>query len=883
MSNINANNINATNITVTNLTVTNINGRPYSSSSCGYQPCGSCDDPESCDCNGIDDCNFEPGPCDCYVPCGGGPGATGPTGPTGPTGATGTPGTITGQILFMNYNDQTVDVSDPPSSTYSYWGIDTGPVTPIPLSGYTGTTTFSVINTWYPIPNDYPVVPGTTQDPSGNQFATVAGIIDSSIITAGYWDMNLWVRGDTANKYEMRWTLYYTDNLDWDPKNIPNGLVECISETVLIPFANPTLWTKITLSNFVNTQSTLISTANLTFLIYLEARSITTPSGSLQVIFQDHTDGPSYIATSLAVKGFTGPIGPTGPTGPTGATGADFAIGGTGYGNMIVRNTGGTYYISDTLYTDPNLSGGPTGITGPIIYVSGSILPAPGGTFSLGSTGSPFKSIYVKPNSLWVVDDVLGNSAKIGMNDTGLIQAPGGFATPSTAFYDIGQIGPSGLSGPIGSAGWRVESIGDIPNNTLDLVAQTFWVPDPNKTEGFTGLQYSLIRPINVGTTGPIGPTGPFPIRNLLFDDAYFTISADGPTGVSPYSATISLLSGATGPTGATGATGVTGATGYTGYTGYTGPTGFTGPTGIQGQTGPTGPTGIQGQTGPTGIQGQTGPTGPTGQTGPTGIQGQTGPTGPTGRTGSTGPTGIQGQTGPTGIQGQTGPTGSTGRTGSTGSTGIQGPTGPQGPQAASFASVTYYFDTNSGVDLGPGVYGNGTAGSVVGPGYVYYDLNSAGIKPGAFLYPMDNYFNLSSPGFNPLIGTPPSSSGSQIFIDTTCFLAYVAPYDGDVVRVNVNSAFSLNYFNGAKIDFIRMDNSSVLSAGQTVWAAPYVTSKQMSGWSDTFTGPTNFRAGDLIFCYVVDDGNNIWSLGALPVPADNGIFNVTLYLRFKI
>jgi hypothetical protein len=829
-------NINATNITVTNLTVTNINGRPYSSSSCGYQPCGSCDETESCD-----DCNFEPGPCDCYVPCGGGPGATGPTGPTGPTGATGTPGTITGQILFMNYNDQTVDVSDPPSSTYSYWGIDTDPVTPIPLSGYTGTTTFSVVNTWYPIPNDYPVVPGTTQDPSGNQFATVAGIIDSSLITAGYWDMNLWVRSDTANKYEMRWTLYYTDNLDWDPKNIPNGLVECISETVLIPFANPTLWTKITLSNFVNTQSTLISTANLTFLILLEAKSITTPGGSLQVIFQDHTDGPSYIATSLAVKGFTGPIGPTGPTGPTGATGADFAIGGTGYGNMIVRNTGGTYYISDTLYTDPNLSGGPTGVTGPIIYVSGNIIPTPGGTFSLGSTGSPFNEIFVKPNSLWVVNDVSGDSAKIGMDDTGFIQAPSGFATPFTAFYDIGQIGPSGLSGPTGSAGWRVESIGIIEDNSFDLVAQTFWAPGMNGTTGFTGPQYSLIRPINVGTTGSIGPTGPFPIRNLLFDDAYFTLNADGPTGVSPYSATISLLSGATGPTG---------------------------PTGIQGQTGPTG---IQGQTGPTGF---TGPTGIQGQTGPTGIQGQTGPTGSTGRTGPTGPTGSTGRTGPTG------PTGSTGRTGPTGDI---GPQGPQGPAAESSGSVTYYFDTNSGVDRGPGDYGTGTFGIPIGPGYIYYDLSSAhGIKPGAFLYPMDNYFNLSSPGDNPFGGDAPSTVGSQQLVRTNCFLAYVAPFKGDVVRVNVNSAFSKNYFNTAEFDFIIMKPGPTFFPGLTQWSSgTYSSGRQMSGWSDAFNGQTRFNPGDLIFCYVVDNNTDIWGLGGLPIPSDNGIFNVTLYLRF--
>jgi hypothetical protein len=54
-----------------------------------------------------------------------------------------------------------------------------------------------------------------------------------------------------------------------------------------------------------------------------------------------------------------------------------------------------------------------------------------------------------------------------------------------------------------------------------------------------------------------------------------------------------------------------------------------------------------------------------------------------------------------------------------------------------------------------------------------------------------------------------------------------------------------------------------------------------MSGWSDAFNGQTRFNPGDLIFCYVVDNNTDIWGLGGLPIPSDNGIFNVTLYLRF--
>jgi hypothetical protein len=241
-------------------------------------------------------------------------------------------------------------------------------------------------------------------------------------------------------------------------------------------------------------------------------------------------------------QGDTGATGPTGDTGATGATGADFNISGTGYGNMIVGNTGGTYYISDTLYTVANTGpGGPTGITGPIIYVSGSIIPTNGVNLSLGSTGTPFYELHCTNQSIFVHNSLTNATAKVGMNDSNIIQTPGGFATPSTSFYDIGQIGPSGPSGPTGAAGWRVESIGSVNDNSLDLVAQTFWVPDPTKTEGFTGPQYSLIRPINVGTTGSTGSIGATGTKNLLFDDTYFTLNLSGPTD---YSATVSLLSG---------------------------------------------------------------------------------------------------------------------------------------------------------------------------------------------------------------------------------------------------------------------------------------------------------------------------------------------------
>jgi hypothetical protein len=158
----------------------------------------------------------------------------------------------------------------------------------------------------------------------------------------------------------------------------------------------------------------------------------------------------------------------------------------------------------------------------------------------------------------------------------------------------------------------------------------------------------------------------------------------------------------------------------------------------------------------------------------------------------------------------------------------------------------------------------------------------------------MDNYFNLNSTGDDPFVGVAPSSAAVYpspgVLVTSTCFLAYVAPFNGEVVGVNVNSAYSRNYFNGAEFDFIIMDNTSppTLTAGQTIWTPPtYLTGRQMTGWSNTIPSP-RFKAGDLIFCYIVDVNNDYWSAnpptpGTFPIPSDIGIFNVTLYLKFQV
>jgi hypothetical protein len=206
---------------------------------------------------------------------------------------------------------------------------------------------------------------------------------------------------------------------------------------------------------------------------------------------------------------------------------------------------------------------------------------------------------------------------------------------------------------------------------------------------------------------------------------------------------------------------------------------------------------------------------------------------------------------------------------------------GPQGPGVG--GTITYYYDTNSGLDTGPGTYGNGIAGSAVGPGYVYYPFASTYpgfLKSGAVMYPIENYINSITPGNDPFVGPPPSNVGAGNLTVTNTMLSYVAPYDGQVVRVSVNSAYSKGFYANAEFDFIVMDAAGALTPGLTVWNAPYASGKQVSGWSDKFTS-TGFKAGDQIYCYVVDTNNDVWGTRTLPVPPDDGLFNITLYLMF--
>jgi hypothetical protein len=132
-------------------------------------------------------------------------GFTGFTGTTGFTGPQGPPGQGGGLVLYMNYNDSSLNID-----TYRYYGLDTTLYT---TSGTTNSVTYDNIPNNYngPVPNS--VFVGAT-DPTNITFALNTGILTSKTIPSGIWDMNIWAAADknsNADHLELYWKLYYQD------------------------------------------------------------------------------------------------------------------------------------------------------------------------------------------------------------------------------------------------------------------------------------------------------------------------------------------------------------------------------------------------------------------------------------------------------------------------------------------------------------------------------------------------------------------------------------------------------------------------------------------------------------------------------------------------
>ena len=530
------------------------------------------------------------------------------------------------------------------------------------------------------------------------------------------------------------------------------------------------------------------------------------------------------------------------------------------------------------------------------------------------SVSVPYTSLA--PYTSIVVKIFADNSSGSAETITTYYQRSDTYSHIHTSFGILGNTGPTGntgCTGPTGNTGPQ----GPIGTGGALGYWGSFWSTFDQRIVGTTGMPMTVNQsdPNNNGVilTGPTGPTGSyanitFPhagVYNVQFSSQIYDSTSPGNGDLDiwfningipvPYSDTRVHTSNQNSYfVAAWNYMTQFNANDYIQVMWYSSDTGMA----IVGSTGATGPYTIPNIpsviiTAQQVMYTQIGPTGFTGLTGPTGVTGYTGCTGPTGYTGPTGFTGRTGPTGWTGPTGRTGPTGFTGATGPTGAIGPAGEIGPVGPMGRSIGgSITYYYDPNSGLGLGPGLYGDegNTVPEPMGPGYVYYQfsirLREKEFRNGAAMYPMDNYFNSISPGKDPFAGLPPSTVGSGSLTQTSsCMLAYVAPYNGNIVRICVNSAYAAKYYNGAEFDIIIMNSTGSIDYCRTNWSGgSYVTGNQISGWSYTFDRDTGFKAGDLIYCYIVDPKNDLWGEGMemLPLPPTDGLFNVTLYLEFK-
>ena len=189
-------------------------------------------------------------------------------------------------------------------------------------------------------------------------------------------------------------------------------------------------------------------------------------------------------------------------------------IGNSNTGFILLSNpidpSGGVYYNSILQVVDSSN-----------VKLSGNLIPSADNTYTLGASGSAWKSIYMGPGTL----NILGptgatNPATLGSDLAGVAYTQFGFATPFL------NVGPS-IDTYQAVGGWQIYG---TPNSypPTDLVAQL------NTPSGTTGPQYSLIfsktgATGSQGSQGFTGPTGSYP--QLQITRAAFTGTTGGLSG----------------------------------------------------------------------------------------------------------------------------------------------------------------------------------------------------------------------------------------------------------------------------------------------------------------------------------------------------------------
>ena len=217
-------------------------------------------------------------------------------------------------------------------------------------------------------------------------------------------------------------------------------------------------------------------------------------NGDIQGLSITGVPGPDIPSIIVGIKQIAADIGTTGPTGIRGPVGELNFTGPTGA--ILYFNGTSVTGTANFTYT-PGGSG---------MYIDGNIVPSQNNTFSLGVTGSVWKSLNIGPGTI----NISGPSnvvATIGADKNATIYTEYGFATP---FINIGTA--IDLLDPDAIGGWVIGPTGTYGTDEYDLIVQQK-IPGVGLPAGLTGPMYSLIKRVGPtglqgiqGVTGPAGP-----------------------------------------------------------------------------------------------------------------------------------------------------------------------------------------------------------------------------------------------------------------------------------------------------------------------------------------------------------------------------------------
>ena len=437
-------------------------------------------------------------------------GDTGPTGIKGETGPTGAPSTVTGPTGLKGETGPTGAASTVtgPTGTQGPQGISSGQTLYFNYpTGFTGSP-IGITGSLQTLPDNNALIViqsqtiGNGATASLGKFITDVGYPNVTSIPPGSFDFNIYASTD-KNNAQLYANLYYGSSLTSNTLFLTSALSNQFSNTTV---------NQITFSGTLTVPKTISSGDRIITEIVGKSNTINT---RLSIDYQGVATY-SHMHTTFGIPGVTGTQGPTGPHGPTGPTGPGVQILGPGTGAILLNNPTGTNnaYYSNLLTID--------GVTA--INVSTNIVPTVDNIYSLGSTGSRWKHLYVGPGTLYVDENSMsadGNyivfnnktSGGISVDDVACNTINGVKMLTSNGNIGLGNNTFTTLTTGVGNIGIgnNIETSSPIDNYSVIIGGPTghgsstvtIGVPDNSVAVTNNGFYSNAIRDGQTGTNFP--------------------------------------------------------------------------------------------------------------------------------------------------------------------------------------------------------------------------------------------------------------------------------------------------------------------------------------------------------------------------------------------